>query len=368
MDTAKWMRRLPGDTPLYKVVMPGSHDAGVYGNMDVAQVVTENKVTGQRLTDGREEPIVHTRWCKPEWAVCQHTNLKGQARCGSRFFDLRIYVKQRTFWGKKKLKAGHFTAFEGNSWKEPSFGGYGGSLIGLVQDAVEFVRTYPSEFLVLRFSHVKNHKLVREGIRAQLLAMDAFARENVYQGGDQNLGDAKVSDLKGRVVLVFDPEFNPVRDHAAASWMVPWSKLEQDVGKRGLHTCGVFKGDADIDKVLAVQNDALRSHGDHLDNNTSPCHLCCVYWQQTVGADDLEQITKSTEGRSAHSVLPDFVTSLLRRWANQHGGRNSQPPANVISHDFVTPDTCEKIIKMNPVYWGSQEEQAFVRKAKTVNL
>src|SRR5262249_9805418 len=140
-----------------------------------------NQVTGQRLTQGQGGSTVHTRWCQPDWAICQHTNLNGQARCGSRFFDLRIYVKQHMFRskkiiGEKKLRAGHYTVFEGKSWKEPSFGAYGGSLISLVNDAVQFVRDYPTEFLILRFSHIKNHKLVRDGIRAQLLAMNAFER------------------------------------------------------------------------------------------------------------------------------------------------------------------------------------------------
>lgn len=357
MNTARWLDALPGDTKLSDIVIPGSHDAGVFGDMDVAEQKVGNQVVGQQLVDGQGGSTVHTRWCRPSWAKCQHTNLKGQALCGSRFFDLRIYVKQRTFWGEKKLKAGHFTAMEGNSWKEPSLGAYGGSLISLINDAVEFVRAYNSEFLILRFSHVKNHKLVREGIRAQLAQMGAFDSDNIYTGGIRNLGEVTLAELQGKVVMVFDSQFNSVRDRHGSKWMIPWQKLEDDKGKNGLHTCGIFKGDSDINQVKAMQDFAINEHKLHLKSRTCPDHLCCVYWQQTGGASsgklNVKAMTTGT-ANSAHSALPSLILELLTLWG-ERGGPPAPPTANVISHDFVTPDTCETVIKMNPIYWGNSE-------------
>jgi hypothetical protein len=318
------------------------------------------------------ESELHTRWCRPSWAKCQHTSLMGQALCGSRFFDLRIYVKQRTFWGEKKLRAGHYTFFEGTSGKEPSFGAYGGSLISLVYDAVKFVTDHTSEFLILRFSHVKNHQRVRDGIHAQLSAMNAFTNGKVYTGGQANLGTQTVTNLKGHVIMVFDSEFGSVRTGNHRDWMVPWAKLEENDNQMGLHTCGVFKGSTDITTVLGLQQQAISNHITHVDEGKSLCHLCCIYWQQTgeVGKFNVKEMTTAPTG-SAHSVLPAFVVSLLTAWGKLGGAQNSPPPANVISHDYVTPNTCENIVKMNPVYWGHAETTAVAdgaRQVRRVNL
>jgi hypothetical protein len=384
MDTARWMSGLSGDTPLCKVVMPGSHDAGVYGNAVVAPVlggVGGKQVTGQALQPGtragtkaRGDTPVHTRWCQPEWAICQHTNLKGQAECGSRFFDLRIYVKDEwlrpgNLWRegkliKKDLRAGHYTAYEGGSWKEPTFGGYGGSLISLVKDAVEFVKGYSTEFLILRFSHVQNHERVRNGIKAQLEAMNAFTNKHVYVGEDDNLGAVKIKRLRNKVVMVFDSQFNSVRHHGYKKWMVPWAKLEDCKKTTGLHTCGVFANKKDINQVHAKEKQAVKDHvANCLQQKTSPSHLCFVYWQQTspktsIPPENVEEMTTATQD-SAHSRLPQFVSELMYQWGKSAQTEYGQPPANVISHDFVKPGTCESIIKMNQALWTNDERSAY---------
>ncbi len=365
MNLTRWIGGLTGDPKLCEVVMPGSHDAGVYGDKDVAVVnhaVGDPTFTTSTTLKKTLIPTTHTRLCMATWAKCQSTNLAGQALYGSRFFDLRIYVKQRTFWGKKDLKAGHFTFFEGTKHIEPSMGGYGGSLISLINDAVNFVHTHTSEFLILRFSHVKNHKLVRDGIEAQLNAMKAFKYKRVYDGGNANLGDTKVSDLAGKVIMVFDTQFDPVRTGSYAYWMVPWNKLgpNSPTGTQvhGLRTCGTFSKSDTIAVVKAGQIAAIDTHITHL-GSTDPRHLSFVYWQQTgevPGKLNVKETTTKTK-KSAHSELGDFVTVLCRAWGAA-GGDRQKPPANVISHDFVKPDTCERIIKMNPDYWDASVTNA----------
>ena len=51
---------------------------------------------------------------------------------------------------------GHFGIEKGKLPHDGStgmMGGHGGSLATAVKDAVAFVKTYPSEFIILRFSH-----------------------------------------------------------------------------------------------------------------------------------------------------------------------------------------------------------------------
>src|SRR5207237_7428842 len=65
-------------------------------------------------------------------------------------------------------------------------------------------------------------------------------------------------------------------------------------------------------------------------------HLCFMYWQLTGG-----NIEANTQGPTGpHEMLDQFIWDLWKK------GPDSKLP-NVISHDFVSEETCSKIIKLN---------------------
>src|SRR4051812_19773333 len=119
MNTAKWMKELSGSTlKLRNIVMPGSHDAGVYAAGHVTK----------RLG------------IKEAWAICQSVGFRDQANYGSRFFDCRVFLQRSKLFDKsddkynKRLRLGHF-ANEAKTLGGQGMGGaYGGSLRDVVSD------------------------------------------------------------------------------------------------------------------------------------------------------------------------------------------------------------------------------------------
>src|SRR3954466_4801547 len=79
---------------LVDFVIPGSHDAGVWN---------------EAIGDGDKKMMKKNRL-----AVCQNDTFFEQAKCGSRFFDCRVFVRKKTAKrrGDDLLRLGHF-AMEG---------------------------------------------------------------------------------------------------------------------------------------------------------------------------------------------------------------------------------------------------------------
>jgi hypothetical protein len=112
-----WMQALKGTRKLVDLCLPGSHDAGVYNDEERGVTVGDS-------------------------ARCQYNNIGEQASCGSRVFDIRCFLKTSGVFNKTKTPTmGHFFA------DKPPFGEYGGTLESALNDALNFVKISPSEFL-----------------------------------------------------------------------------------------------------------------------------------------------------------------------------------------------------------------------------
>lgn len=363
MGMQNWMSNLDGQARLYSVVMPGSHDAGVYGIGQITSDVDTNVVR------------------------CQFSNFFQQAGCGSRFFDLRVFVQKlggdsstgvaRNDKGLPvniDLRAGHF-AFEssGSKYKftdrhsrsekkgTPSKGGYGGSLIAVLKDSLRFVEKNTTEFLILRISHAKHPSLIVEAVRffRANLPFDQQQRILTVAGGG-SLAGLTVDQLRGKLLLVFsEKEFG---GHITPGEGIQrFAKYSDGKTPVGLVTCGKFSGESKSSKLFGslnmdtIQNDAMsaaRKHLQHQDLHNP--HLHQVYWQQTGGLFTEKNIKSFTTraNTGAHGRLGQFVNSVDQlKQAN-----NGQTPVNIVSHDFVTPETCSEIIKLNRGYaahWAS---------------
>lgn len=336
MNPSSWMRQV-GDTKwLRQIVMPGSHDAGVYG-------------TAQTLL--RAAPLVENKY-----VVCQHSDFGLQAAAGSRFFDCRVFLKkiaenQRTAPDRKYANVlGHFAFERVKGSKQPTLGGYGGALAAVLGQALDFVLANTSEFVILRFSHTYYPDECMRQIREVVASKPAYANAVYKQSG--NLAVKRVGELRGKVIMVFDEKFNhhitPTEGfHRFAKYSDGATAIS------GLATCGVFSSSL---KVADVHEGAAKGVAKHLEHPGDPGsgHLHFIYWQQTAGALGEKDIFKTTsapkvQGRQwtggAHANLGDFAAELDARRRS-----SGKLPANVISHDFVTAQTCERIIRLNPDY------------------
>ena len=333
MDTSNWMRQLSDKKWLRQIVMPGSHDAGVYG-------------TAQTI-------IRATALVTPEYTVCQHSDFSKQALAGSRFFDCRVFLRkipkgQRSLPGEKyESRLGHFAMEKVKGSKEPTLGGYGGALEAVVRQAIEFVLAHPSEFIILRFSHTYHPTECVDEIKAVIRSKPRYAGAVYKQNG--NVATKAIGALRGQVIMVFDEKFN---HHITPTEGIHRFKKYSDGLSHidGLATCGTFSSSMKISDVHKGAMSAVRKHLAHT-GSPDTAHLHFVYWQQTAGVlgekDVFRTTTAPKKGKQwtggAHANLDDFMGELQGKWSGQAG-----IPANVISHDFVTSDTCAKVIGLNP--------------------
>lgn len=343
MSNANWLSTIDGSKTLNQITLPGSHDAGVYSDTTVAG--SHKDIT--MLTSG----------VSPDRVRCQSLSILNQAVAGSRFFDCRVYLRsfplKKVVDGKvtKEQKVptlGHFFM----DTKEGVGGGYGGSLLTVINDAISFVRSHQSEFIILRFSHTKCTDEVADMLE---MVYDSHDNYNYIFAGDVNIAQARISDLRGKVIMVFDGKFNKQRlpsyqvkktfqfmrsvQHKAgrglsSKGMHLFSKF--DAGKasgNGLCTCGGFASSDDIKDVYKKSIEAVKKHIDHAND-----HLCFVYWQLTGGKVQSNTMNETT---GTHARLDGFINDVVR------AALASGNFPNVISHDFVSEDSCSQIIAMN---------------------
>ena len=328
MSNERWLAGIPGTRLLHRLVLPGSHDAGVYG--------------ASLTTFGAPKSLTR----------CQGSNIYNQALSGSRVFDCRVFLRRQHTFGnlfKKDKKVvevvptmGHFAAEKTiNVWGRGSLGGYGGTLTTAVKDALAFVKTYTSEFVILRFSHTYAPDDVIPAIR-QLTQND---QAHIYTGGG-NLAQKPLSDLRGKVIMVFASEF--LSHWSPKDGVQVFTKHSAGTSvASGLCACGVYKSKSDIKKVHGNAVAGLDEHKSHGDD-----HLLWIYWQQTGGNVQKntvsEKKTDSKTGREkaltggAHGNLEDFCAEIVQ---NVFTGRWNRP--NIVGHDFVNETTCGKIIALN---------------------
>jgi hypothetical protein len=321
MPIHNWMSGLKGSRKLVELCLPGSHDAGVYRDLNAG------------VNPGAS-------------ARCQYSTIWQQAMEGSRVFDIRCFLRKTGIIKKTKTPTmGHFFK-EG---RDGSLGEYGGTLMSALEDAGTFVNLYPTEFLIFRIGHTKCTGNVAEALEQFRTKTNpnthkmTFATA-IHRGATGNLADLEVHQLRGKLLLVFDKEFNSP-NFSSGEGYYPYSKYPS-IAQTGLTFCGGYsgglktslaprakdKGNWSAEGSVEITHAACEEHQRHGGND----HLLWVYWQETGG--DVLKNTTATQGM--HARLDKFLSEV-------GNPRNNLPKPNVIGHDFVNAVTCRKILKMN---------------------
>jgi hypothetical protein len=327
VSTTDWMRQIPDTKWLRQIVMPGSHDAGVYGT---AQTSTRG-VPGFVSNPTRQ-------------IVCQHSDFGRQALAGSRFFDCRVFLKKtRDATGAKtyEQRLGHFFKEKVPLSKQPTAGGYGGALTAIVSQALDFVIANPSEFIILRFSHTYHPAECINAIKEVIASNPAYPGVVYKQTG--NIATKTIGSLRKKVIMVFDEKFN--HNITPGEGIHRFKKFSADADYiDGLSTCGNFASTSDVKKV---HTESMKGVEKHVKEHVGKAgHLHFIYWQQTGGDVYKTTTAPKKDGQEwtggAHSNMGDCLYELWQQTTV------NVKPANVISHDFVSAETCEKIIRLNP--------------------
>jgi hypothetical protein len=350
------MDNIRDSTPVKDLVMPGSHDAGVWHDPRTR--------LGNIL---KTNAMLHT-----SSIAAQYEDLRAQATAGSRWFDIRMF-KTPTRWFeaslrpdyvggyKMKMRAAHVPGDpqEGLiSWgimQSPGLGGYGASTEEILDSLTNFVKSATSEFVVIRFSHCPEpRKVVRE--------IDAYYTENTHHVKYRfkrpvpfhGLGNTAISALRGKVVLIFDGLFAPhIGPHSGReSWAFSYDKgtsLTADAT-----CCGDYPDSPNVARVAAANLAAIDQHNTAHGNDG---HLCFVYWQvternplkQAMGDGSIyASATTAAGGGAGYLGQGTHANTLLFR---NDMAKVKVPardvPANVVSYDYVNSATSKLIVEMN---------------------
>jgi len=168
-DTANWMNWISGNTPLNRLVLPGSHDAGMSELHHCYPAVFS-------------EPYTRT----------QSGSIKKQLKVGTRYFDLRVD------YDHGELVTYHRTGKKGCN---------GQNLEVILDQAYCFLKNHPREFIIFKFSHIRDfsdHDAAITKSKIDKLLNNYSDRLYVNGNDDVNLAYLKLDDVRGKMVLVFD--------------------------------------------------------------------------------------------------------------------------------------------------------------------
>lgn len=176
-DMSHWMGDLFGATKqhytLKDIVIPGSHDAGM-------SVLT--------ATGGSQKSTIND--CN---TLTQSLNIETQLITGIRMFDLRPGVLKDTLYFKHSSS---------DCMEDAVGGGYGERLEPALLAAKKFVEKNKSEFLIFTFSHFCPKEIPVAKLAEKITGI--IGKDHIYYAGNKKLGDIKIADLKGKILLAFE--------------------------------------------------------------------------------------------------------------------------------------------------------------------
>lgn len=341
---------------LNEIVIPGAHDAGIYGAGMKTNVQT------------------------------QELNIGDQARAGCRFFDMRIATHKTKVNGhtvyrhqayhldgslvkNNKIRKWHSSPGRDGikSWQNVSHaGGWGDGLVSMLRQAKAFVQGHGTEFLILKFSKCRNWQSVAQTVIAEL--------DGVHYMGAGNLNTTTIGDMAGTVITVFDesaraklgPYGSP---HADNGILFCKALYDKDSGKSsgydpayiGLQYFGKFSSTDNVDKNTAKQLKTLSTgSGTHVDA------LGMMYWTTTgllgnirtrntgmwtpqrrvelydTWAEALREAIEAKMGREYENALRLAMTT-----GGIVGGRLKAFMPNIVMMDFVDSSKCRTIKGLN---------------------
>ncbi|PVZ37078.1 hypothetical protein N430_04534 [Pseudomonas sp. CC120222-01a] len=165
-EAESWMKRIDSTKTLSQIVLPGSHDAGMGATRDC-----HPSGLGQSLSRNQ-----------------QHT-VRGQLNHGARYLDIRAD------YDKGKLVTYHRNDERGCS------GQYVDSVLA---DVNSFLSAYPSETVILKFSHIRDHNGNMETTKRLLAEQVGRFTRTFRSTSVTNLAHLKLGDVRGKAIMVFD--------------------------------------------------------------------------------------------------------------------------------------------------------------------
>lgn len=305
-DNSGWMGALLAVKPqvtLNNLVMPGSHDAGMYETHD------------------------YPGGGGGSWAKTQNLSILQQLQAGSRYFDLRICIND-----------GHLQTYHGDT----TLGAYGALLGTIMGDVKTFMQSPAAseEVVILKFSHSYKNSVERTvqvvKLLGNLLYTHATKDGNAHALPAINLATMPLSALKGKVVAVFEDEYSDY-----------WSP---DEGIFPYYDTPKWSKPSNIEPNALTVYDHYANDGNYLDMYKDQNYKLTNYggW----GQDFLFLLSWTLSGYSDIRDI-EVLAGMANPWwpmkMENIQVTNSNKP-NIVYIDFVDPYLCNSIIALNYPY------------------
>jgi hypothetical protein len=188
-------------------------------------------------------------------------------------------------------------------------GGVGQGFETILDELQGFVRSNPTEFVIIRLAHIKDSAEVFEALFDWMGKSALYGKKNgdVVYKGTGNLAARFVSELAGKMVLLVEgSKLKPAKFKGRADGVPGQAdgihKLYQNKGGKplpqvtdGLCLCGEFASSTNLAEIVESQTTTYGNHDKHRTHGDGRVHLFCLYWTSTGG-----NIKENTKKRSAH--------------------------------------------------------------------
>ena len=293
IDTKTWMSKLPENTKLNKVMMPGSHDAGMSELHHCSIGASDSSTQTQQL------------------------DIKGQLEAGSRYFDIRVD------YDHNELITYHRTDFVAG-W------GCSGQLLETVlTQATNFLQENNSETAILKFSHIR-HNSTDTKKRIYNMLMSSDFKGYLYTSGDDNLANVIVSEAAGKMIVVFDYDEN--NDPKKGLFRFHDGFVNKVCRYRGLNItiCDLYSNTDSYSTMAADQTSKWDQYA-----GFGKEYLFLLSWTLTAGSGGSIRDLAKVANDNLPNVLASQITDL----------KKGKP--NIVYIDFVNVDTTIAIIGYN---------------------
>ncbi|MFJ4157752.1 hypothetical protein ACIPZF_23515 [Pseudomonas sp. NPDC089752] len=287
VSTHDWMKHVDSATTLNRIVMPGSHDAGMGETRHCAPAV---------LTPG--------------FSRTQHHTVRGQLNHGARYFDLRVDYDK-----------GRLVSYHRAGTNSPN-GCSGQYMDSIFSDVDSFLAANPSETVILKFSQIRTYQR-DSNVTKRLLDehIERFSRR--YEDASvRNLAHVLLGDARGKAIMVFDYD-----EHLSLAK----GRYRYRDGTSG-GQLAVYDKYSNTSNLAAMRDDQLKKWREF--GGLGKNHLFLLSWTLTP-----HFLSASVEGlaKLANAALPE-----LDRYAKEY---RSKP--NIVYIDFVDSSVTSSIIALN---------------------
>ena len=306
IDLANWMQLIDENKRLNHLIMPGSHNAGIY-NLSHCHVLV---------------------WAQKGFVRNQNLNIYNQLIIGTRYFDIRID------YDHKKLVSYH---------RQGKLGCNGEDLKSIIHECISFLKKHSAEVIIMTFSHIRNDRGKAHEIKAKIEAFinDAAFEGFIYKSSNVNINLAEIplKACRGKMILLFDyAEYvNPNRGRFRYKDLTenePDNKAIIEHGNFALFD--KYTNTADFDKMQKDQLRKLNQYG-----GLGKASFFLLSWTLTAEVN-FKSVVKNRNIKQLAEKANGHLAAALE---NQYKSEGIMP--NIVYLDFLNASLTKAIVQYN---------------------